>query len=144
MTGVILTLVAALTYAAALFNPYLMPSSMAGILLAVLINTRMGMIINIVMALLAGLLSGMQIAPVAMTMVGGMVGISMLKSIQQRNSLVWAGIGIAGGNLLTITAYEMLIQSGWLGPLPALSGAFWPGLWLDSDHWYITHLGKCL
>ncbi|MGI6526211.1 MAG: HD family phosphohydrolase [Caldicoprobacterales bacterium] len=117
MSGIILTLVAALAYAAALFNPYLMPSAMAGILLAVLINTRMGMIINIVMALLAGLLSGMQIAPVAMTLAGGMVGIGMLKSIQQRNSLVWAGIGIAGGNLLTIAAYEMLIQGGWLGPL---------------------------
>lgn len=116
MTGIILILVAALTYAAALFNPYLMPSSMAGILLAVLINTRLGMIMNIVMALLAGLLSGMQIGPVAMTVAGGMVGIGMLKSIQQRNSLVWAGIGIAGGNFLAITAYEMLIQGGWLGP----------------------------
>ena len=60
-----------------------------------MINTRMGMIINLVMALLAGLLSGMQVGPVAMTMVGGTIGISMLKSIQQRNSLVWAGIGIA-------------------------------------------------
>jgi len=122
MTSAILTLVAGLTYAAALFNPYLMPSSMAGMLLAVLINTRMGMIINVVMALLAGLLSGMQIGPVAMTMVGGMVGISMLKSIQQRNSLIWAGIGIAGGNVIAITAYEMLNQSGWLGPL---SSSIW-------------------
>lgn len=122
MTGVILTLVAGLTYAAALINPYLIPSSMAGILLAVLINTRIGMIINLVMALLAGLLSGMQVGPVAMTMVGGTIGISMLKSIQQRNSLVWAGIGIAVGNLFTITAYEMLTQSGWLGPL---SSSLW-------------------
>ncbi len=117
MMCVILILVAGLTYAAGLFNPYLIPSSMAGVLLAVLINTRIGTVINIVMALLAGLLTGLHIGPVAMTMVGGAIGISMLKKIQQRNSLIWAGIGIAGGNFLAITAFELLTQSGWLGPL---------------------------
>ena len=126
MTGTIITLVSGLTYAAALYNPYLMPSAMAGILLAVLINTRMGMIINVVMSLLAGLLSGMQIGPVAMTLVGGMVGISMLKSIQQRNTLIWAGVGIAGGQFLAITAYGSLLKAdGWVR-CPALSGEFCP------------------
>ena len=117
MMCVILILVAGLTYAAGLFNPYLIPSSMAGVLLAVLINTRIGTVINIVMALLAGLLTGLHICHVEMTMVGGAIGISMLKKIQQRNSLIWAGIGIAGGNFLAITAFELLTQSGWLGPL---------------------------
>jgi len=122
MICTIVTLVAGLIYSAGLFNPYLIPSALAGVLLTILVNTRTGIIINVVMSLLAGLLTGMQIGPVAMTMVGGMAGISMLKSIQQRNSLIWAGIGIGVGNFLAITAFELLTQSGWLGPL---SNAAW-------------------
>lgn len=87
MMCVILILVAGLTYAAGLFNPYLIPSSMAGVLLAVLINTRIGTVINIVMALLAGLLTGLHIGPVAMTMVGGAIGISMLKKYSSETPL---------------------------------------------------------
>ena len=69
MTGSVLVLVAGLTYAAGLFNSYLIPSAMAGMLLAVLVNVRAGMIINTVMALLAGLLTDMQVTPVIKTMI---------------------------------------------------------------------------
>ena len=117
MMGTILCLVVGLTYAAAFFNPYLIPSAMAGILLTVLINARIGIVMNVTMALLAGLITGLQVPSLAMTMVGGMVGISMLKSIQQRSILVWSGIGVSAGNLFTVIAFELLIQGGWRGPI---------------------------
>ncbi|HHY83030.1 MAG TPA: HDIG domain-containing protein [Clostridiales bacterium] len=117
MAGVILCLVTGLTYAAALFNIYLIPAAMAGMLMSVLINTRVGIVFNVIMAVLTGVISGMHISPVAMTMVGGMVGISLLKNIQHRNSLVWAGLGAAAGNFLTVAGIELLIQGGWIGPL---------------------------
>jgi putative nucleotidyltransferase with HDIG domain len=117
MTGSVLVLVAGLTYAAGLFNSYLIPSAMAGMLLAVLVNVRAGMIINTVMALLAGLLTDMQVTPVIMTMIGGMAGISVLKTIQQRNTLVWAGIVVAAVNAAAVFSFEMLAQGGWLEPL---------------------------
>ena len=112
MTGSVLVLVAGLTYAAGLFNSYLIPSAMAGMLLAVLVNVRAGMIINTVMALLAGLLTDMQVTPVIMTMIGGMAGISVLKTIQQRNTLVWAGIVVAAVNAAAVFPL-MLAQGGW-------------------------------
>ncbi|NLB42450.1 MAG: HDIG domain-containing protein, partial [Clostridiales bacterium] len=97
-------------------------SAMTGILLAVLINARVGLAMNIVMAMLAGLVSGMQISPAVMTLFGGIVGIGMLKSVQQRSTLVWTGMGIAAGNFLTIFAYEMMTQGDWLS-------SFYSSLW---------------
>jgi putative nucleotidyltransferase with HDIG domain len=117
LIGAVICLVTGLSYVAAIFNPFLMPSAMAGILLTVLINPRVGVAMNISMAMLAGLVSGMQIAPVVMTLIGGMVGISMLKSVQQRSTLVWTGMGIAAGNLFTVFAYEMATQGNLLSSL---------------------------
>jgi len=117
MAGTILCLVTGLTYAASLFNVYLIPSAMAGMLLAVLINTRVGIAANFIMAVLAGLLSGINLSPVVMTMAGGMVGISLLKNIQHRNTLVLAGLGVSAGNLISVIGFELLIQGGWTGPL---------------------------
>ncbi|NLC44583.1 MAG: HDIG domain-containing protein, partial [Clostridiales bacterium] len=117
LIGAILCLVTGLSYVAAIFNPYLMPSAMTGILLAVLINAKVGLAMNIVMGMLAGLVSGMQMSPAVMTLVGGIVGIGMLKSVQQRSTLVWTGMGIAAGNFLTVFAYEMLIQGDWVNSI---------------------------
>jgi putative nucleotidyltransferase with HDIG domain len=125
LSGVILCLVAGLTYVADLFNSYLMPSAMAGILITILINHKAGVVVNIVMTLLAGLITGGQLSPAAMTIVGGLAGISMLKSIHQRSTLIWAGIGVAICNILFVTAFEMLSQGGWAQPI---YNSLWAGL----------------
>ncbi|MDD4681319.1 MAG: HDIG domain-containing protein [Clostridia bacterium] len=117
LIGVILCLVTGLSYVTTMFNPYLVPSSMAGILLTILISARVGVAMNITMSLLASLVSGMQIPIAALTLIGGMICISMLKSVQQRSTLVWTGMGVAAGNFITVFAYEMMSQGNWLSSL---------------------------
>ncbi len=122
MISTILCLVLGLTYVTTLLNSYLLPTAMAGMLLSVLVNTRVGIIINAIAALLIGLMSGLQFPPAIISMAGGMVGISLLKNVQHRNSMVWAGIGVSIGNMLTVGSFEMLASGGWLGP-------FYTSLW---------------
>jgi putative nucleotidyltransferase with HDIG domain len=117
MISAVLCMVLGLTYVTALLNPYLIPAAMAGMLLAVLINTRIGIVVNIITALLTGMMSGMQLFPAVVAITGGMAGICLLRYIQQRNSLVWAGIGVAAGNLLAAGSFEMFTAGGWPGPL---------------------------
>lgn len=117
MISSILCLVLGLTYVTSLINPYLIPAAMGGMLLAVLIHPRIGIFVNMVIAILVGLMLGMQLPAVVITIAGGMIGICLLKTMHQRNSLVWAGIGVAGVNMLAMGSFEMLTAGGWLGPI---------------------------
>ena len=115
MISTILCLVLGVTYFTSRLNFYLIPAAMAGMLLTVLLNARIGIVFNMITALLVGLMYGMQLPPVILTAFGGMVGICLLRSIQQRNSLVWAGLGIAAGNMLAAASSELLTAGGGTG-----------------------------
>ena len=96
------------------------PSAMR-ILITILINHKAGVVVNIVMTLLAGLITGGQLSPAAMTIVGGLAGISMLKSIHQKH-LNMGRHWRCNMQYPVVTAFEMLSQGGWA----PIYNSLWP------------------
>ncbi|HPT78856.1 MAG TPA: HDIG domain-containing protein [Candidatus Atribacteria bacterium] len=117
LISMILCLTLGLTYVTTLLNRYLIPAAMAGMLLAILIRPRIAIVINMVLAVLIGFMTGMQLYAVVMTFAGGLTGILMVKSRQQRNSIIWAGVGVAAVCVLTLVSIDMVSSGGWQAPL---------------------------
>lgn len=122
MISLITCLVLILNYIASIINIYFIVTPMSGLLLAILIKPRIGIAVNVATALLAGIMAGSQLGIVLMALLGGMVGICMVNSLQQRNTLVWAGLGISAVSVLTILSFEMVLVGGFVS-------SFYNSLW---------------
>lgn len=117
LISMILCLTLGLTYVTTLLNRYLIPGAMAGMLLAILIRPRIAIVINMILAVLIGFMTGMQVYTVVMTFAGGLTGILMVKAKQQRNSIIWAGVGVSVACIMTIVSIDMVSSGGWQAPL---------------------------
>ncbi len=117
LISMILCLTLGLTYVTTLLNRYLIPTAMAGMLLAILVRPRIAIVINMVLAVLIGFMTGMQLYTVVMTFTGGLTGILMVKSRHQRNSLIWAGVGVAAVCVITLVSIDMVSSGGWQSPV---------------------------
>ena len=125
LLSLILCLVLGFGYIIAWMHPYAIPAAMAGIMLAVLLKPRIGIMINMTLALLFGFMFQYHLGILLMVIAGGLMGICLLNNMQQRNTLIWAGMGVSCINILVLGGYEMLTAgSGWLSSLyTALWGA---------------------
>ncbi len=104
---VIITLVFALGMA--YFSPYLVPAAVGVILIAVLFNNNLAMLMNVILALLMGLVTDGDIGVMAMSLIAGMIAIYSVSRLSQRTDLVKAGIYVAAVNTLVILAVFMLL-----------------------------------
>ncbi len=114
MMSLVFCLVLGLGYVISYLHLYAIPAAMGGMLFTVLLKPRIGMVMNMALAAFFGFMLGSHFGVVVMVLAGGMMGICLLNNMQQRNTLIWAGMGVSGFNILAVAGFEMMVTGGWL------------------------------
>lgn len=96
---------------------YLIPASLAGMLITVLVKPRPAIVINMGIAIILGIMIDGHLGIVIMAIIAGTGGMFIASRTHQRNGLVLAGAAVSGINMLAIAGYEMLSSGGWIDPL---------------------------
>ncbi|HHX86915.1 MAG TPA: hypothetical protein GX693_01905, partial [Firmicutes bacterium] len=99
---VIITLIFAI--AGSYFSGYLIPVAMGVILITVMFGTKLAVLMNIVFALLVGLITGGDFSFIVVALMGGLAAIYRLSRVSQRSDLSRAGLYVAAANSVTIIA----------------------------------------
>lgn len=86
---------------------YLMPVSTATILIAILINARVSLLVNIFIGVLLGITTSMEASVMTMVFLGGIIGTFSAINTQQRSNIMIIGVAIALFNGVTILGFGM-------------------------------------
>ena len=125
---------------------YMAPIAVAGMLIAVLLDSRLAVLVVALMSILLGIMLDNQLRFTLVGMAGGIAGIYSVSKLSQRSDLVMAGVYVSLANIVSILAvglmlnipYGVLVSSGIIlgvangvissiltnGALPILESAF--------------------
>jgi len=106
-------------------HPYLIPVSLGTLLIAILLHSRLALIINMVLAVLIGIMTGNDGGVFSITMlnvmlislVGGSIGVYTVNRLSQRNALLLAGVVIGVTNFITLLGIGLVTTSDIKGTL---------------------------
>ncbi len=90
--------------AANYFSGFLIPVAMGVIILTVIFGYKLAVIINIVLALLVGLITGGNFSSILVALLGGLVSIYAVTKLSQRSDLARAGFYVAVTNAAVIAS----------------------------------------
>jgi cyclic-di-AMP phosphodiesterase PgpH len=104
LMGIVVIITLAISIAANYFSGYLIPVAMGIILITVLFGYKLALIINLVLALMVGLISGENFSFMVLALLGGLVSIYAVTRLSQRSDLARAGFYVALTNAAVIIA----------------------------------------
>ncbi|MCL6634702.1 MAG: HDIG domain-containing protein [Peptococcaceae bacterium] len=81
---------------------YMVPLAAAGMLIAILLDSRLAVLVVAVMSLLLGVMTGNQLRFGLVGLIGGITGVYSVSKLSQRGDLVRAGIYTSGANVVAI------------------------------------------
>lgn len=81
---------------------YMVPVAAAGMLIAILLDSRLAVLVVAVMSLMLGVMTGNQIRFVVVGLIGGITGVYSVSKLSQRGDLVRAGIYTSGAYVVAI------------------------------------------
>lgn len=87
---------------------YLVPVAFGTILVTVLINSRMGIILSIVLSAIAAVVWDDSIVIALVALAGGLVGVFSISKVSQRSDLIRAGLWVGLGNVSAISSLGMI------------------------------------
>jgi len=102
---------------------YLIPIAYVSMLTSIAIDSRVAIIVTIVLSYLTSLIPGIEMSHVLVSVIGGVVAIFSIRKATQRSSLTRAGLMIAGANIICISAlglmenidYHLILQNNLWG-----------------------------
>jgi hypothetical protein len=124
LISLVVCLTLGVSYGMSVVNQYLMPVAMSALLLTVLIKPRIAFFVNVLLAVLVGIMTRGQLGVVVAGLLGGMTGIFIAHRSQQRNGLFLAGLGASAASMLSIAGYELIVSGSWWA---ALRSSLWGG-----------------
>lgn len=95
---------------AALFG-YLAPMAAAGMLIAILLDSRLAVLVVAVMSFMLGLMTGGQIKFAVVGLIGGITGVYGVSKLSQRSDLARAGFYAGAANMAAIFAMGLLTDT---------------------------------
>lgn len=87
---------------------YMVPLAAAGMLIAILLDSRLAVLVVAVMSLMLGIMTGNQLRFGLVGLVGGITGVYSVSKLSQRGDLVRAGIYTSGAYVVAIFVVGML------------------------------------
>ncbi len=96
---------------------YAAPVAAGAMLIAILFDGKFSMFITTLLAILIGIMNGVELQFALVAFVGGVAGIYSVSKLSQRSDLVKASIYIVGANVITILALGLMLNYS----LPMLS-----------------------
>ncbi len=104
LMGIITIITLGFIVAANFFSGYLIPVAMGVILITVIFGYKLAVIINLVLALMVGLVTGGDFSYILVALLGGLVSIYAVTRLSQRSDLARAGFYVAVTNVAVIIA----------------------------------------
>jgi putative nucleotidyltransferase with HDIG domain len=87
--------------------PYLYPLPALAMILAVLLDTRLGILVAALLSLVLGYVGDADFALTAYGFLGSLVGVLSLRRVERLSTFFWAGVNITLTNLLTVAAFRL-------------------------------------
>lgn len=124
LMGLVIIITLIFSLAANYFSGYLIPVAIGVILITVLFGYKLAVMINTVLALMVGLLTGGDFSFILVALMGGLVSIYAVTRLSQRSDLARAGFYVAAINAAVIVStylffgnvsleYESLVSFGY-------------------------------
>jgi putative nucleotidyltransferase with HDIG domain len=88
--------------------PFVVPTAVAGILLAILLDAGVATTVMIVLAMIAGALNGNSLELAAYALFGGIAGIVAIRRGDRLQVFVQAGLAVAISNVLVVSTFALL------------------------------------
>ncbi len=104
LTGLIFLITLVFCVAANYFSGYLIPVAIGVILITVMFGYKLALIINFVLAVMVGLITGGDYSFILVALAGGLVSIYAITRLSQRSDLARAGFYVAVTNVVVIVA----------------------------------------
>lgn len=107
-------------------NGYVVPVAFGSILVAILLESRLAIMVSVVLAIFTGILTGGSFRFFLVGLVGGIVGVFSVSRVSQRGDLMRAGVIVGAADLVTIAALAMInrelgsIEQSYLGMVNGL------------------------
>ncbi len=102
LLGIILFISLLFALAANIFSGFLIPVAMGIILTTVLFNSRLGILLTIVLSILTGIITGGEFSFIIVALLGGLTAVYSVSQVKQRSDLTRAGFYVSLINILTI------------------------------------------
>lgn len=134
LLGLVIMITLLLAVLASYFSNYWIPAAVGVILVTVMFGYRLAIMMNLVIALLVGLLTGSEIGFLLIALTGGLTAIYAVSRVSQRRDLARAGLYVAGTNAAVIMGQflfwgRLSLESGLLKELGyALAAGIGSGL----------------
>lgn len=109
LLGFILVITLIFTVGANYFSGYLIPVAMGVILITVLFDSRLAILCNIILAVLAGVITGGEFRFIVVALLGGLAAVYSVSRLYQRSDLTKAGFFVALANTFTIIAIFLFL-----------------------------------
>ncbi|MCS7173374.1 MAG: HDIG domain-containing protein [Armatimonadetes bacterium] len=106
-------------------SSFLVPVASVTMLLAILLNPRVASFAGGALALLVGVMSGNDLRTSVVAYVGGLTGVYVIRRVQRRADLAYAGLAVAGANVLAVIAVDLLAATP---PVELLGDVGWGAL----------------
>jgi membrane-associated HD superfamily phosphohydrolase len=110
LMGLILLVILLLGKAAHYYSDFAAPIAAGSLLTAILIDTRLGILISVILALMYGIIIENDLRAVATTLAGCIVGVFSVSKVSHGYSLTKTGVWIAAVNVLIIIATGFIDQ----------------------------------
>ncbi len=87
---------------------YLMPISIATMLVAIMINVRFAIFLNIILSIILGISTSSEVSVVVVSLLGGIGGAFASVNTQQRYNIILTGFIVSGINVVTILGFGLV------------------------------------
>ncbi len=108
LLGLVAVITLILTIAATYFTGYLIPVAMGVMLITVMFGYRLAVLMNLMFAIMVGLITGGEFGYLMVALAGGLVAVYALSRVSQRSDLAKAGLYVAATNAAVIIAVFLL------------------------------------
>ncbi|MDR7870174.1 MAG: HDIG domain-containing protein [Tissierellaceae bacterium] len=94
-------------------SPYLIPVAAGGLLISLLISSKLGIFTNIFLTLFLGFILELDLSFITMLIIGGTIGMLAITYQKQRTNILVSGIIMALVNILIITSFGLIKGLNW-------------------------------
>lgn len=109
LMGIVIIITLIFSVAATYFSGYLIPVAMGVILLTVFFGYKLAVIVNLVLAMMVGLITGGDFSFILTALMGGLVSIYAVTRLSQRSDLARAGFYVSLTNATVILASYLFL-----------------------------------
>ena len=108
IVSVIILSVVLISQVMSTISGYLIPISIATMLISIMINTRFAILLNIILSIIIGITTSSEISVMVVSLLGGIGGAFASVNTQQRYNIIVTGFIVSGINVLTILGFGLV------------------------------------